>query len=316
MMPYVAKYFDYLCRNNEFGRNILVLGKGKCTFCTAMANYIVRMHKTSIISVIDPASGFIFPGVIGWLAIDSIIDYSEGIKLNNPTCYFYGDTEIKNSDLYDIQIEEMSKELEELSKEASGEKNASKEAVPEESESIQGQLNMIIAPQMAQEELNRIIKKFKVKEVVFLGDERMYNSMKLIVDMIFIDNGAYIQENSVINSINRYFNGPRGEYSPCSFIAKIGKGVVRIGEEHAAPESALPLGATRKVEKTSVNHISPIEGHVLAISEAENEEGIATSKISGFVVCQNSETFRVLCPQPKLPKNYYLVQGNIKYSDY
>lgn len=294
MFPKVFSYFDQLKSSPE-NKRIVVLGNGRSTFCATLANYFVRMHQKVIFTEIDPAKGNIFPGALSTMVVDTLVDYQENFKLNNPVCLFYGSTEIDNPDLYDLQIGALVNVVE-------------SKGLP--------YFHMILAPEMNAENINSLIKQFSVHEVVFVGNERLYHAMDLVVDKLFIENSGYILENTIARRISNYFNGINSEYTPCTFLVKQDWNVVRVGEEHAAPESALPLGAARKVGKTGINKTEPIEGHVLAISEAEQEEDVATGAVVGFIVCVDEKKFRVLCTQPRLPKLSYLIQGSIKYVDY
>ena len=253
------------------------------------------MHKKITFIEIDPSKGNIFPGSLSILEVDSIVDYQEGFKLNNPYLLYYGNTEIDNPELYDLQIDALIRSL---------------------NDRKLNNFNKILAPEMSTENLNNLIKKFKVTETVFVGDERMYNRINLISKKVYIENSIYISENTVPKSIHRYLNGINNDYTPCSFVVKGGYEVVRIGEEHVAPESALPLGGNRKVGKTAVNKVELNENCVLAISEAKEESEVTTSPVVGFVICVDEKKFRVLSPQPKLPKNNFLIQGKIKYIDF
>ena len=338
----IFNYFDKLYKSNE-NSTILVLGKGRSSFCTTISNYFVRMHKKIIFTEIDPSKGNIFPGTLSTMFID------EGFKLNNPHCLFYGNTEIDNIELYDLQIDALVKHIQKMNLTTDDIQNVDSNRFNEDdpinikenhTENIDFNGNnyqprniahtnsfdnnyspkyvqLILAPEMSIDNLNNIIKKFNVKESIFVGDERMFNKINLIVKKIFIENYGYIYENTIPKSINRYFNGINNEFTPCSFIVKQNFwNIVRIGEEYVAPDSALPLGATRKVGKTAVNKVDLIENSILAISDAKDENEVATSPVSGFITCVDEKKFRILCTQPRLPKQAYLIQGNIRYIDF
>lgn len=134
---------------------------------------------------------------------------------------------------------------------------------------------------------------------------------------MFVENHGYVRSsNDVPASITRYFNGSNNEYTPCTFIVKQDWKIVRVGEEHAAPDSALPLGGTRRVGKSSVNPAELSESCILAISEAQTEDEVPTALVAGFIACLDDKKFRVLCTQPRLPKGTYLVKGSVKYVEY
>lgn len=295
MIPQVFAYFDQMHAASNFRKNILVLGNGRTTFCATLSNYMIRMHQKATFTEIDPAKGNIFPGTLSSMVLDQFVDYYEGFKLNNPSCLFFGNTEIENTELYEIQIDALVKIIDSRGLES---------------------LHMVLSPDLSVEKINNLIKKFNIEEVVIVGNERMFHRIGLITKKVFVENHAFIHGNTISKSINKYFNGVGGAYSPCSFIVKQNWTIVRVGEEHVAPESALPIGAMRKVEKTGINKAELVENYVLAVSEAKTEDEIATSPIACFIVCLDANKFRILCTQSRLPKYTYLIQGNIKFVDY
>lgn len=291
------KIFNYFDDNKKSNKTVLVLGKGRSTFCATISNYFVRMHKQTDLIEIDPSKGNIFPGTLSLLHVDTLVDCQENFKLNNPICFFYGSLIVENKELYELQTSALAEYLQ-------------KNSFDMET------FKMIIAPELTIDETNNIIKKFRVSEVVIIGDERLFHKINYIVPKFFIENDGYICENRVSKSINRYFNGYNNEFTPCSFIVKYDWNIVRIGELYSAPESALPLGATRKVGKTDICKTELAENSILAISEAESEENLATTPVVGFIVCLDEKKFRILCTQPKLPKLKFLIQGDFKYIDF
>ncbi|KAI5169369.1 polyribonucleotide 5'-hydroxyl-kinase [Pancytospora epiphaga] len=296
----IFKYFDRIKamyendENNKITR-IMVLGCGRTTFSITLANYFIRTHNKVIFTEIDPSKGNIFPGTIGSTFVESIIEYSEGFKLNNPQCLYYGSTCLENMDLFDLQVDTLHKIT----------------------RSRDEYFQIILGPTLDSAVLNNLIKRMEIAEVVFVGDERLYNKMELVVNKVFIENNGYIKGNNDVSaSINRYFNGPNGEYTPCTLILKQDWKIVRIGEEHAAPESALPLGGTRHVGKSSVNSAELSDNCIMAISEAETEEEVSTAPVVGFVACLDEKKSRILCTQSRLPKGRFLIKGNVRYLEY
>ncbi|KAI4291606.1 polyribonucleotide 5'-hydroxyl-kinase [Pancytospora philotis] len=297
MSPWVFSYFDRVSRAEGLDRpsRIMVLGSGRTTFCITLINYFVRVHKKVRFAEVDPAKGNIFPGVLGSMVVESLIEYGEGFRLNNPHCLFYGATEIENTELYDLQISALKKSMGE------GEQH----------------FQVVLAPNLDVAMLNNLVKRLEIDEVVFVGDERLCNKCELVVPKVFVQNSGYLRSlNDVPCSFKKYFHGLANEFSSCTFTVKHDWKIVRIGEEHAAPDSALPLGGTRHVAKTSVNPAELVENSILAISEAEREQDVPTTAVAGFVACLDEKKFKILCPQPRLPKHTYLIQGSLRYVDY
>ena len=289
------KIFNFFDLVKDTQKVVLVLGKGRTTFCTTMCNYFIKLHRKVDFIELDPSKGNIFPGTLSLIQIESLIDYNDRIKLNNPFCLFHGSTVIENNELFDMQVDRLSNEVEIRNS---------------------GNLKLILAPDLSNDEINTLIKKFKVTEAVVIGDERAFHKLNLLVPKVFIENTGYVYENTVSRSINRYFNGPNGEYTPASFLVKFDWLVFRIGEQYTAPESALPLGASRRLGRTDVTKSELVQNSVLAISEAMTEDQIITSQVAGFIVCLDDKKFRILCTQPKLPKLKFLLQGSLQYLEF
>ena len=229
------------------------------------------------------------------IEVENIVDYNDKIKLNSPFCLFYGSLTLENKELFDIQCDRLSLEIENKKT---------------------GNLKLILSPELNNEELNEIIKKFKVTDVIVMGNEREFHKLNLKVPKFYIENPGYVNENTATQSIHRYFYGSEGEYTPATFLVKFDWLIYRIGEQYTAPESALPLGASRKIGRTDSCKTELIQNSILAISEAESESEISISPCVGFIVCLDEKKFRVLCTQPKLPKLKFLLQGSIKYVDF
>lgn len=290
--PKIFNYFDTV---KDSSSTVLVLGKGRSTFCITLANYFVRLHKKMDFLELDPSKGNIFPGALSYMHIDTLADYTDKLKLNNPFCLYYGSLEIENIELFDVQTQRLADEIEFRNNQ---------------------NFKVILCPELSNDKINQLIKKFKVASAICIGNERVYHRLNVDVPKIFIENSGYINENNVSKAINKYFNGANNEYTPSSFLIKTDCAVVRVGEQYAAPESALPLGASRKIGNTDVCKCDLIQNAVLAISEAENDTQIITAPVSGFVACLDEKKFRILCTQAKLPKCKYLVQGSVKYVDF
>lgn len=289
------KFFNYFDSVKDSSDTVLVVGRGRSTFCTAVANYFVRIHKKLDFVEIDPSKGNIFPGALSYVQVDALVEYSDRLRLNNPYCLFFGSLSIENAELYRIQTERLSEEI------------RGRET---------GNFKTVLCPEVSNEMLGQLIKTFGASGVVCIGNERMFHKLDVPVSKIFIENTGYVAENAVAKSINRYFNGPNGEYTPSSLSLKSECTVLRIGEQYAAPESALPLGASRKIGHTDICRCELVQNAVLAISEADSEDQVITSPALGFVVCVDEKKQKILCVQPKLPKCRYLVQGSVKYIDF
>ena len=293
-IPAVFAIFDRLHQTGQFAKNILLFGADVDAVAFTLANCLIRAHRKLLLTELNPARGTIFPGTIGTMPVEHLVEHQEGFRLNNPFCFYYGDTELSNPELYDIQTDALA-------------------------EHIRGRAwpdtHLIIAPGVSADRLNDLIKKFGVDFAVVVGDERMYHKLELVVPKHRVENFLYRDETGAHRGIARYFHGADGSYTLSTQTVRQKCTVVRIGEEFVAPESALPLGVARKIGKTSVNRVDFAEGCVYAVLPAQSEEEVPTSPVTCFVVGMDAEKCKVLAPQPALPKFTYLLQGKLKYLD-
>ena len=148
---------------------------------------------------------------------------------------------------------------------------------------------------------------------------------------------AAFRRHQMMKGIKSYFYGPQMEYSAFPVIVPFNDlHIRRIGEGPVAPSSALPLGATRKVDESRIIRIEFLQSSsaapntlfvqpksllnsILAISQASigDEMAIAEMPVAGFVLVtavdevKNRITF--LSPVPGRFPFPYLLLGTIKY---
>jgi polyribonucleotide 5'-hydroxyl-kinase len=141
----------------------------------------------------------------------------------------------------------------------------------------------------------------------------------------------------MMKCIKSYFYGPQMEYSAFPVIIPFNDlHIRRIGEGPVAPTSALPLGATRKLDESRVVRVELIQSStnapntvylqpksllnsVLAISQTEigEEQLIPEKPVAGYILVtavdevKNRLTF--LSPVPGRFPFPYLILGSIKY---
>ncbi|KAL6121630.1 hypothetical protein NUSPORA_01428 [Nucleospora cyclopteri] len=313
--PAVFTIFDRLYKNlKEENKvcNVLLLGSGKSTVAVSLCNFFVRMHEKVIFTEIDPSKGNIFPGALSTMVIENLSE--PFFDLNNPFSLFYGSKEVSNQELYEMQVQSLAEKCSTFS-----------------------HPNIIVAPEMEHSFLETVIDIFNITHLVVVGDERMYylilNKMekeelknswgdKLRVkgkkiEAFYVENPGFLQENKVAKSIKRYFYG-KSEFTPSRILVnKNNISVLKLGEDFAAPVSALPLGSSRRLGLMGVEEVDLQESSILGISTATDQESVITAPIAGFAVCVDEKKGKILCSQPKLPsKTVYLIQGNIKFIDY
>lgn len=141
----------------------------------------------------------------------------------------------------------------------------------------------------------------------------------------------------MMRNIKSYFYGPQNEYSPFPVTVPFKDlHIRRIGEGPVAPSSALPLGASRRVDECRVvrvelsttpsvipNTVSvppkSILNSVFAISQAPitDEASIVDAPIAGYVFVTGVDEFKnkvtFLSPVPGKFPYPYLILGSIKH---
>ena len=288
------KLYDFYSKEESY----LILGDSISTVAITLSNYFIRdIGKINFIEL-DPSKGNIFPGTLSISKIDEISFNS--FKINDPFSLFYGSKDMDNLELYEKQMIKLCEKV-------------------DKSESF-----VALAPFINQSLLDLTISHLKPSKVIVVHNERLFHKINKKHDnFVYLSNTGYQEENKVNKSINRYFNGEelvevndvmtlKSIYSKKTAITNLS--VVKVGEDYVAPDTALPIGADRKVGIVEVEDVDLIENAVLAISDAQEREDVALSPVLGFVVCVDDKKGKVTSVQPKLPKATFLLQSNIFYS--
>ncbi|EPR78317.1 pre-mRNA cleavage and polyadenylation factor Clp1 [Spraguea lophii 42_110] len=281
-----SKFNEYINEN----KNVLVLGNGRSTFMTILANYFVRIHKDINLIELDVEKGFlVFPGVLGKVNIKKSIDFEYGIQYNDPNFYFYGESVINNIEKYTEMIE-----------------NINDIRSENKMKLFLGNNNL--------ENINLVLEKCKIDEIIVLGDERLYNYIEFKNKTFIMNSGYYKDKIKIENKIYEYFHGKKDEYTPFTVNISNFK-VFKIGEDFVAPSSALPLGAKRKLSTNNIKEVQVVKDSVLGISPSENEEEIKTGSVIGFcVVYTEGNSIKVLAPQKQINFKHF-IQSGIKYTE-
>lgn len=252
-----------------------------------MLNLFSRIRQKVVFTELEPNTGnIVFPGVIGSSVVDKIIDFFKGFEMPNTKAYFYGSTRIADKDHYFRLVDEISaKELE----------------YP----------NIILGPndiELAEE----ICKKFQVNEIIFVGDERLLHMLSVDVKKTWIKQSSGLIEENPMRKVREYFYGKNNNLTPFCLCLKDQK-IFEKEHQMLAPESALPLGSTRRIQEISIKEVEFANNFVMGILDCEEETQMPHSPVIGFVLALEKEDRRILAPQPKMPKNKFLLRGEIKY---
>lgn len=272
---------------NKDPKKTLVLGRSRSTVAMILLNLFTRARRKVVFIELDPSAGnLVFPGVIGSVLVDSIVDFSKGFEMFNMLAYFYGSTKISDKDYYNRILEEM----------------AAKE---------HEHLTIILGPNNP-ELIRKTHEMFKVEKVVVVGDERLLNVISVDAAKSKIRLSSGVTEENPVKKIHDYFYGKNDKLTPFSLNLRDQR-IFSKENEMLAPESALPLGSARKMKINTVKEVEFLNNYVMAIVDCQTEEGILTSPAIGFFLALEKETLRVLAPQSKLPKEKFLLRGDIKY---
>lgn len=234
------------------------------------------MGKKVLISEIDPSLGFlVFPSVMGTMLVENLLSTDENEKL----VYFYGDTEIKNKEHWHILKEKVLSNVKECD------------------------LHLILEPN-AQFEEN--------KSFIVVSDERTYHTVKADKKE-FVPCYNYVNKNKTNKLIHDYFHGNEGQYTPIILSDKIK--ILSVGEKFVPPTSALPLGASRKMDTLVATPVNAEKDCIVAVSYAKEEE-IGIRPVSAFLLIKSVKPFTFLCAQMTVAKDALFVQGNVKYTEF
>lgn len=332
-------------KNETYGPKVLVLGQGRTTLSKILLNYAVRSERKPLWADIDIMNGsLLFPGTLSSLVLNKVIDPENGVSLTSPISYFYGNVgnsqglPVENPKLYKLLMNNLSQSIHSL-------------LDNDESVKTSGLLVTFLAwsdHPLCMEMLEVALDTFKIDTILVVGSERLYsdlnkkfeslerNVLKIPKSGGVVEKNASYRKQERTKSIRRYFYGSNDEYSPFPLTLSFKDlHLRRVGEGPIAPNSALPIGATRKVEETRLvkveiqqtfSSFKPsllpntvyVSGHSLvhlimgvSMAEAGQETDVLTMGVLGYVhvtdVDESKGRIALLSPcHGKLPKPYLL----------
>ena len=281
----VVALFLEMCRSPK---RLLVLGKTRSTVALTLLNLFARTRKKVIFTELDPGTGnLVFPGVLGSCLVDRVVEFSAGFDMRNMIAYFYGSQKISDREHYLGLLDVMSKKEPEY-------------------------LQIILGPNDL-ELVERISRVFGVEKIVAVGNERLLSTVTLEVEKKNIGMSSGFVEDAASRKIHNYFYGRNSELTPF-FISLRDTKILSKDNEMLAPETALPLGSTRKMRVNAVKEAEFQENFIMSIVDCSSAEDVLLSPSIGFLLSLEKEKLRVLSPQLKLPQGEkYLFRGDIKY---
>jgi polyribonucleotide 5'-hydroxyl-kinase len=317
---------------------VLVLGSGRNTVTRTLVNYATRrfqlqndQNKRPIIVDLDILNGTsLLPGTLTACAPIRPLDLHESwsqLPEAQLISYFYGSQSVAdNPKLYRKLSEKLGEQV--LNRPAG--------AV------------FAVAPAELSHESDLLVdlqRYFSFNVILVVGNERLHVTVSKQISAVndtirvlkipksggIVDKDASFRRSLQHAQFRSYFYGPRQEFHPFSLtLAAASVIIFRVGDAASlAPSSALPLGATRKIDSsrlTKVSELSPaqllysvlgvlVEG---ATFEQENAlQDAALAAMAGFVhvleVDEAKQTMTVLSPCAGNLPSKYLLLGSLKW---
>ncbi len=349
-VPIVLSLYHAIDRARQEARDrmeeaprVLVVGASRFTLARTLLNYSVRAGRTPLLVDLDVANGnLVMPGTIAAHLIDKVIDVEEGIADAHRACtYFYGSTggPGDNAKLYGRLIDRLAFAVN--GRLAAMEGAADGAAAPNKSGAI------IVGPPAGdcEEYIGHIQQAFRVSTIIVVGNERLHSTIRKAIAApprapaaafegrcttlnvpksggVVVRDGAF-RRRAAEGQFRRYFYGALREFTPFTMcIAFDDVRVVRLGQEALAPASALPLGATRKVDEAKVGRVEMTAAHllysILAVSNSATEEAAAATNVAGFIYvtavdeAKRQMTALATCPG-RLPSPLLLQGSSLKW---
>ena len=296
---------------------------GKSTVCSILCNYATRAGYAPLYVDLDLGQGAItVPGTIGAAPIESQIDVEEGIPLEMPLVYYYGDLTVNNPDYYKNIVTRLGHMLDQRSK-ANDEARAAGCVVN----------TMGWVDGLGLELLLHAREALNIDHVLVIGQERLFGQLQQKLAgtecQVFRlqKSGGVVERTQEYRRASRdrmfkeYFYGPTGEFAPASQTAYFSSiSLYRIGGGPRAPSSALPIGQQPSTDPMRVAPVVPSTSllhSVLAVSHGKTQGELLSSNVAGFIyiteVDMVAKKFTYLSPCPgDLPSSVLLV-GNIKW---
>jgi polyribonucleotide 5'-hydroxyl-kinase len=329
----VQKYtqiYQQIYGANPLARNLIV-GEGRNSLARTFTNYGIRLGSLPLLVNLDVKNGSVlFPGLMCALPstpdrIYEITDFRgclfDGSSVS-PSTFFFGHLEIKeNMKLFKKQVQFLSN------------------LVRQRNQRFPQPINIISPVDLDGDDIFELIEAFNLTAITVVGNERLYNTLlkkqataqaSPIQIIKAPKSSGYVPRDSSYRRLEQqrqfqgYFYGSHNEYTPFASTVNFSDVIVfRVSEgTTVAPTSALPLGATRKVDETRLARLSEISSSqllfsIMAVSSAKEEARVADSSAAGFVyvtaVDESKGTLTLLSPCPGELYSKFLLLGSIKW---
>ncbi|KAK3015302.1 hypothetical protein RJ639_006940 [Escallonia herrerae] len=321
------------------GPRVIVVGptdSGKSTLSRMLLSWAAKQGWKPTYVDLDVGQGSItIPGCIAATPIEMPIDSVEGIPLEMPLVYYYGQVSPSlNADLYKVLVKELAQTLE---RQFAG--NA-------ESRAAGMVINTMGWIEGVGYEVYVILRFYpdyvaliflqgcSCYQLIMLGAiEKLCSMLKDVlkskpgVDVVKLQkSGGVVSRSGKVRNIARksrireYFYGPSNDLSPHSNVANFNDlSLYRIGGGPQAPRSALPIGAEPAADPTRlvpVNINTDLLHLVLVVSFAKEPDQIISSNVAGFIytdIDMQRKKITYLAPSAGELPSKFLIVGTLAY---
>ena len=331
---------------------VLLLGSGRNTVARTLTNYAVRRMDDGgkfrpILVDLDVSNGTVcLPGTLSAVAPERPLDVEDSWH-SQPQAQiislFYGSTALMdNLKVYRRLCDRMG---EIVRKRTEDDTKASLVYVIAPNEVSN---ETITTSTSAQSLLISLQKSFEIDLILVIGNERLHitvskNFINENVKVLKIPKaGGVVTKDSAYRrglqakSFKSYFYGPRNEFHPFSLTIPMDSVIIyRVADAAAlAPSSALPLGATRKIDSSKLTKVTELAASQLLYSilgifksssqldnligkNEEFDETLDSPVIEGFLhvldVDEARQSLTVLSPCPGALPSKFLLLSSLKW---
>lgn len=330
---------------------VLLIGSGRNTVARTLTNYSARRIEDDgkmrpILVDLDVSNGTVcLPGTLSSVSPDRPLEIEEAWH-SQPQAQiislFYGSTVVAdNPKVYERLCEKMGEIVKKRSEDTSGLASvvyviAPGEVGNEATATNQSTKSLLISLQ----------KSFNIDHILVIGNERLhvtvskhFSEESSQVKVLKVPrSGGIVTKDSAFRRQNQskafksYFYGPRTEFHPFSLTIPFPSIVIyRVADATAlAPSSALPLGATRKIDSSKLTKVTDLNASqllysILAVipaaigsnSDSDDFEGALDSPVAGFLhvleVDEGKQSLTVLSPCPGTLPSKFLLLASLKW---
>lgn len=331
-------------KRTEKAPRVLLLGVGRNTVARTLTNYAVRRiddcgKLRPILVDLDVSNGSVcLPGTLSAVAPDRPLEVEESAWHSQTQAQmislFYGATAIAdNPKVYTKLCERMGEIVGKRSKESCVVYVIAPSEVSNESTATS---------QSTQSLLHSLQKSFDIDHVLVIGNERLHvtvsKSFEGDVERVkvlkvpraggVVTKDSGYRRSAQAKAFKSYFYGPRAEFHPFSLTLSLPNVVIyRVADTTAlAPSSALPLGATRKIDSSKLTKVTDLNPSQLRYSllavvrgpeNADEFEDALDAPVAGFLhvleVDEVKQTLTVLAPCPGTLPSKFLLLSSLKW---